>query len=102
MTYEQALKIWAHMYQHILEIHHPAGGDWLFAHYDHLLDSVALDRLEAVLHASVNRRFVDLSLKRSKPVKPVSTEIRNLYDKLCQLATVRLVPVRSPVNEPNV
>jgi hypothetical protein len=86
MTYKQALKIWAHMYQHILEIHYPAGGDWLFAHYDQILTSRALDRLGAILHVPVDRRFLDLSLKRSKPLKPISTEIRNLYDKLCQLA----------------
>ena len=86
MTYKQALKIWARMYQHILEIHYPAGGDWLFAHYDQFLDGAAIDHLEAILHASVDRRFLDLSLKRSKPRKLVSTEIRKIYDKLCRLA----------------
>ena len=86
MTYEQALKIWARMYQHILEIHYPAGGDWLFVHYDQFFDGSAADRLKTILHASVNRRFLDLSLKRSKPGKLVSTEIRKMYNKLCRLA----------------
>lgn len=86
MTYEQALKIWTRMYQHILEIHYPAGGDWLFVNYDQFFDGAAVHRLEAILHASVNSRFLDLSLKRSKPRKLVSTEIGEMYDKLCRLA----------------
>jgi hypothetical protein len=86
ITYEQALNVWAHMYQHILEIHYPEGGDWLFAHYDQLLEGAALDRLEAMLHTSVNRRFVDFSLKRSRTLKRAPAKIRNLYEKLCQLA----------------
>jgi hypothetical protein len=86
ITYEQALKIWALMYQHILEIHYPAGDDWLFVHYDQLLDGSAADRFETTLHASVNRRFPDSSLTRSKPRKPVPTEIRKMYDRLCRLA----------------
>jgi hypothetical protein len=82
-----ALQVWELMYRHILEIHYPQGGDWIFMHYHQFLDGSAYDRLEKKLHAIVNRKFVDVQLNRSKiSTTKIPKRLSSLYQKLCTLA----------------
>ena len=41
-----ALKVWQAMYRYILHVHYPQGGDWLFVHYEQLLNHSADAELE--------------------------------------------------------
>ena len=91
MTYEQALKICGLVCISVLEIHYPAGGDWLFVNYDQFFDRLLHYRLEAILHASVNSRFLDLSL-RSKPRKLVSTKLEDVTSLSGWLDTAIIPP----------
>jgi hypothetical protein len=80
------LHIWRLMYTHVLKIHYPAGGDWLFVHYDQLANGDGAALLESRLNTAVDRAFADEALRRSQPIGDVPVEILNLYSQLCQLA----------------
>jgi hypothetical protein len=85
LSYAHALQVWTLMYRHVLEKHRHQG-DWLFLHYDQILNGEGLDRLESFLHAPVDRNFPESSLKRSVANRPVSAEATRLYAQLCELA----------------
>jgi hypothetical protein len=82
----QALKVWEMMYSHILENHVPAGGDWLFIHYNQLLDGSAYAALESHLRVKVNPGFADQRLSRSRPARRVSQRCLDLYQQLNDVA----------------
>ncbi len=86
MKFGQALQVWELMYRHVLEIHHPAGGDWLFLHYNQFLDGSALAALEARLEVSPDRDFVDPNLRRSRASAKLRPELSAIYRRLCELA----------------
>jgi len=82
----RALKVWESMYRHVLEIHYPQGGDWLFVHYDQLLDGTAFAAIEAKLGVRLDSGFADPRLKRSKAVERPSARAIAIYQRLCSLA----------------
>lgn len=82
----QALQVWELMYRHILEIHYPQGGNWLFLHYNQFLTGIALDKLEEKLEIAVYREFVDCQLNRSNAIMTIPPRILTHYRKLCELA----------------
>src|SRR5205085_9117520 len=64
LTFAQAVHVWTVMYQHVVEkLRHE--GDWLFLHYNQMLASDGLDRLETFVEAPVDRSFPEASLHRS-------------------------------------
>jgi hypothetical protein len=81
-----ALKVWEAMYRYILEVHYPQGGDWLFVHYDQLLDRSANAELERRLGVSIDREFATAELNRSRPDAAVPRRATRLYEQLCALA----------------
>jgi hypothetical protein len=81
-----ALKVWEAMYRYILEVHYPQGGDWLFVHYDQLLDRSANAELERRLGVSIDREFATAELNRSRPDAAVPRRAVRLYEQLCALA----------------
>jgi hypothetical protein len=83
---KQAFQVWNLMYSHILKIHYPAGGDWVFLHYLQFFDGSAHEKLEKKLAVSVDRTFVDSRLNRSKQMRKVDDGSLPLYDELCALA----------------
>jgi hypothetical protein len=86
MNFQKALRIWEQVYRHILEIHHPQGGRWLFLHYDQIMRAEGRRRLEAALEVKVDDAFADENLRRSRPGGPVPERIGALYRRLCDLA----------------
>ncbi|MBF6569697.1 MAG: sulfotransferase [Candidatus Binataceae bacterium] len=86
MDTSRAMRIWSDMYNHILQIHYPAGGEWIFAHYDQLMDGGKLSEIEKALAVPVDPSFPDPNLRRSKPVGSVSREAMSIYHRLCDLA----------------
>jgi hypothetical protein len=88
MDFRRALAVWEMMYRHILQVSYPAGGDWLFVHYDQLLDGTAAGKIESLLQIKVDTAFGDPNLKRSASteMRPEQRQLTDLYDRLCQLA----------------
>ena len=82
----RALQVWELMYRHIVEIHYPTGGEWLFVHYDQFLDGSAFHLIEEQLGVTIHREFVDARLNRSRHDRPLPQRIHTLYQKLCHLA----------------
>jgi hypothetical protein len=85
MTYERALAAWRCPYRQILN-RHRRDGDWLFLHYDQILDGSAVRPVEAFLDATVDRSFPDPTLKRSSAEGEIGSKEREMYECLCELA----------------
>lgn len=85
MSVERALDIWSAMYRSVLRTHREKG-DWLFVHYDQVIDGSALPRLEAALGVQVDRDFADARLNRSPHPDVVHEESAAIYGELCMLA----------------
>ncbi len=81
-----ALEVWESMYRHVLEIHHPHGGDWLFVHYDQLLEGFAFPAIEAKLEIRLDPEFADRRLRRSKATAEAPAHALKTYRRLCDLA----------------
>lgn len=86
MDFEKALQVWELMYNHVLEIHYPQGGEWLFVHYEQLLNGSAFSKLEKTLGVTIDRDFVDPNLRRSPAVETIPQSTLSLYQRLCELA----------------
>jgi hypothetical protein len=80
------LKVWEAMYHYILDVHYPQGGDWLFVHYDQLLNHSVDAELEHRLGVRIDREFAAAELNRSRPSTAVPRRIARLYERLCALA----------------
>lgn len=80
------LKVWEAMYRCILDVHYAQGGDWLFVHYDQLLDHSADAELERRLGVRIDRGFAAAELNRSRAGAAVPRRMARLYERLCKLA----------------
>lgn len=87
LGFRRACGVWSEMYRHILQVH-SAEGDWLFLHYDQILQGDGLDRLERATGASVDRSFPRPSLSRSPLHRPAPRSAWRLYRELCRRAGV--------------
>ncbi|MBI1291687.1 hypothetical protein GC173_10655 [bacterium] len=86
LTEAEALENVRCMYDHILRLH-CSSGDWLFFHYDQILDGSAFESIEKATGAIVDRDFPDPSLKRSSgESEPVPEKLRPTFDELCAKA----------------
>ena len=81
MSFARALEIWHASYAQVLR--HVAEGDWVFLHYDQLIDGSGFGRLEAGLGAPVDRDFPDRTLRRTRCIEAVPEEVAALYGELC-------------------
>lgn len=85
MTIKQALKVWTHMYLPILSTHRHHG-DWLFLHYNQVLTSEGMDKLEEFTGAKIDRSFPTAKLSRSKPIGEIPKKSMAVYRELCKLS----------------
>jgi len=85
ISFNQAIKIWTLMYQHILEKHRKQG-DWLFIHYDQLLTNDGLNILEKFTDAYVDRSFPDVNIRKTFSSCSVPDSAIKIYKQLCILA----------------
>lgn len=83
---ERALAVWVSMYSHILSLHYPSGGEWLFIHYRQLVTGTAYDLLSRTLNTTLNLTFADHKLERSKANSEIPASAQGLYRDLCSLA----------------
>jgi hypothetical protein len=85
LSYDGALEIWAAAYLQVLR-RHRHHGDWIFVHYDQILDGTALPRLESAAGARLNPDFIDPALRRASPDGGWPAELDEIYDELCDAA----------------
>lgn len=85
MSFDRALEVWFHMYNHILKLHMHKG-KWLFIHYDQVTTPQGVSRIEAITNAMVDKSFFDSSLKRTQSNNTVGYKYRKMYKQLCKLA----------------
>jgi len=85
ITRADALHIWELMYSHILNMWKD-GGSWLFLHYNQVLTTEGLDRIQEFTQAPVDRRFPSEALRHSCCNEPIPPQIAKLYQRLCNLA----------------
>lgn len=86
MNAQRAFAVWELIYQHILEIHYVQGGEWVFVHYDQMLDGSCYERLELILGVHPDATFVDRKLNRSRSGAQLPQKVAELYQRLCELA----------------
>ncbi|MGH8128185.1 MAG: hypothetical protein ACRETC_07425 [Gammaproteobacteria bacterium] len=84
LSEDEVYAIWLAMYGHILN-HHRHQGDWLFMHYDQMLDGSAQPRIEALLGTHIDRHFADTGLQHAAS-RPTPAHTRDTYHVLCSLA----------------
>jgi hypothetical protein len=87
IRYADALGTWRAMYRAILRRRLQAG-DWLFVHYDDVLDGTAMPALERALDTRVDRDFPEARLNHAREVKRIGRADQQLYDELCRLARI--------------
>jgi hypothetical protein len=85
INFRGALKIWEHMYRHIIEIHCKQG-DWLFLHYNQVLQGEGLKKLESFTGAHVDHAFPDPALRHHREHNHLPESIRTVYKQLCKIA----------------
>jgi hypothetical protein len=85
INFRRAVDVWTLMYRHVLEVHRHSG-EWLFLHYDQLLDGSAFPSLKEILGVEPDRLFPDPALRRSAPQGKVGRAARDAYGQLCRLA----------------
>ena len=86
LTRRRALAVWTAMYTHVLERHCQHDGEWLFVHYDQVLEGSALARIERAIACKLNAGFSDPTLKRSPDAGSLPRAAREVYSQLCELA----------------
>ena len=87
-TFKDAMRVWKQMYFHIL-IKHQTDGEWLFLHYDQLLDPEGLDKIQRFTGAVIDQTFPEKRLNRSFPEQDkLPQDVTDIYNKLCQLAGI--------------
>jgi hypothetical protein len=92
LSYDGALEIWAAAYLRVLR-RHRHHGDWLFVHYEQVLDGTALPRLEDAVGARLDGGFTDTALRRASPAGSWPGALDEIYAELCDAA--RLVTDRT-------
>jgi len=65
---------------------HRYHGEWLFLHYNQVLTSEGMDKLEEFTGAEVDRSFPTAKLSRSKPSEEIPKKSLKIYRQLCELA----------------
>lgn len=82
---DTAIEIWKAIYRRVLERYRHAG-EWLFVHYEQLLDGSGAGRLARALGAPLDSALADPALQRSRATGPVPPDVAPIYDELCSLA----------------
>lgn len=90
VTPSEVYAVWEAMYRRVLE-RHSRSGDWLFLHYQSLLEGPGVAALEEALGVSVDGSLVSPGLRRSLPHGEMPPPLRRLYARLCELSSIEAV-----------
>ena len=86
LSVEAACRYWEAAYRSVLHQRSAIGGEWLFMHYDEILEGRAVRILEDRLDASADRDMLRADLKRSAMLGEVTQSAQRLYQELVELA----------------
>lgn len=84
LSKKEVFDIWTAMYRQVLSVHRHEG-EWLFLHFNQMLDGSALASIEKRLGITVNHDFPDRGLRQAKALK-APTNALTTYQELCKLA----------------
>ncbi len=79
---DTALELWKAVYARVLN-RHRLEGDWMFVHYEQLLDGSALKRMGEALDASLDPDLADPALNRRRPTGSAPADAQRIYHELC-------------------
>jgi hypothetical protein len=82
---DTAIEIWKAAYRRVIERYRRTG-DWLFVHYEQLLDGSGASRLGAALGARLDPALADEALHRARAGGAPPADTAPLYDELCAAA----------------
>lgn len=88
---KNAFAVWANMHAHILLKNQDASENFIYVHYNQVYDGSALPALSRLLGADLKRDFVDDELKRTASSFPVPQYVSQIYAKLCDLASYKVI-----------
>jgi hypothetical protein len=88
LSFEGALEIWAAAYLRILREHRHRG-EWVFVHYDQVLDGTGVPRIEQAIGTGLDASIADTALRRSPAAGRWPAGIGEIYDELCEAAQFR-------------
>jgi len=91
---DSACAYWTAVYQSIFHQRAQLGGEWLFVHYDEILNDRALPILERVLGANADRSMLRPELKRSEPTGSASHAAGEVYKKLLEFSLLKYLALR--------
>lgn len=90
ISYEQALEVWSLLNERILEQHYPAGGKWLFLHFNQLFTDEGMDKLAELTGTKPGRTLINKKRVRTQFRQEVPARIKSTYERLCELADYRI------------
>jgi hypothetical protein len=88
MQFDQALEVWTSMYERIVRRHRHEG-DWVFTHYEQIMDGTAHAPLSLALGVEPDFDFPTGHLRRSPSTGDLPDRVREVYSQLCDLAGYR-------------
>ena len=83
-----AEQVWCSMYKWILD-KHCKKGDWLFVHYDQVIEGPGMDFIAEFLDSPVDRTFPSKKLKKPVPNIELDSKTINMYSVLCELSGIK-------------
>jgi hypothetical protein len=99
LTFDGALEVWAAAYLRVLRRHRHRG-EWLFLHYEQVLDGSGIGPLEQAVGARLDRGFVEPGLNRSPADGRWPEPVGEIYDELCEAARFSRGAGRAPGSAP--
>lgn len=84
LSYADALNIWECMYSHVLD-NYRSSPNWMFVHFDQVLDLSALSAIEDFTGAHIDKSFPSKLIPGNTSDEEISTN-NILYSRLCELA----------------
>lgn len=87
---EQVLEGWQLMYEHIFKAEKEMGGEWLYIHYEQILNGEAFLKIEKTTQSKIYQEFVEKKLYRNQEKELVPSYLSGIYHKLCKKADYKL------------
>lgn len=85
LSFDGALEIWAASYLHVLR-NHRHRGDWVFVHYEQVLEGGGIPRIEDAIGARLDPGVADAALRRAPDSGRWPATLHEIYVELCDLA----------------
>jgi hypothetical protein len=89
LTTQGAYRYWEAAYRNVLHLRGEIGGEWLFLHYDEILDGRSIPILQDQLGASVDVDMIRPELRRSVMAGKMERSAGTLYQELSELSMAK-------------